>query len=101
LLFNLGYEYAIRRVQQKREGLKQNGTHQLLAFANDVNILGENIYIIQKNTEALLHAGKDVGLEVNSDKIKYMLISRKKAGQKWIIKIANRSFEGVAKFKYL
>jgi ribosomal protein S2 len=62
-----------------------------------------NIYIhtVQKNTEALLDAGEDVGLEVNSEKTKYMLMSRKKEGKKHGIKIANRSFECVAKFKYL
>jgi ribosomal protein S2 len=63
--------------------------------------LGENIDIIQKNTEALLDADKEVGLEVNSEKTKYMLMSRKKAAQKHGIKIANRSFERVAKFRYL
>jgi hypothetical protein len=57
--------------------------------------LGENRYY----TEALLDAGKEVGLEVNSEKIKYMLMSRKMAGQKHGIKIANGSFEGVEKFK--
>jgi ribosomal protein S2 len=93
-------EYAIRRVQEKQKGLKLNGTHQLLAYAHHVNILGENIDTIQKNIEALLDAGKEVGLEVNSEKSKYMLISRKKAGQKHSINIANRSFESVAKFKY-
>jgi hypothetical protein len=62
LLFNFDLEYAIRRIQEKQGGLK------LLAYADDVNILGENIDTMQKNTEALLDAGKEVGLEVNSEK---------------------------------
>jgi hypothetical protein len=79
-----------------------NGTHQLLAYADDVSIVGENIDTTQKNTKALLDASKEVGLEVNLEKTKYMLVSRcQKAGQRQSIKIANRSFEDVEKFKYL
>jgi hypothetical protein len=61
-----------------------------------------NIDTTHKNTKALLDASKEVGLEVNPEKTKYMLVSRcQEAGQTQSIKIGNRSFEGVAKFKYL
>jgi hypothetical protein len=46
-------ENVIRRVPQNHEGLKLNGTHQLLAYADGVNTMGENIGTLKKNTEAL------------------------------------------------
>jgi hypothetical protein len=58
-------EYAIRRVQKNQQGLKLNGTHQLLAYADDMNIVAENIDTIKKNREAFLDACMEVGLEVN------------------------------------
>jgi hypothetical protein len=102
LFSNFASEYAIRWVQGDHEGMKLNGTHQILAFVDDVNIVKENIDTIKKNTEALLNATTEVGLEVNPEKTKYMLMSHsQKVGQKRSIKIANRSFQDVAKFSYL
>jgi hypothetical protein len=76
LLCNFALEYAIERVQEKQEGLIVNGTHQLLAYADDVNIVAENIDTVQKNTIAPLYVSKEVGLEVNPENYKYMLASR-------------------------
>jgi hypothetical protein len=72
LLFNFASEYAIKRVQVKQDGLKLNGTHQLLAYANDVNILGGSANTVKENAEALVAATKEIGLEVNADKTKYI-----------------------------
>jgi hypothetical protein len=83
-------------------GVKLNRTHQLLVYANDVNILEDNIYTIKKNTEILIDASKEVGLEVNTEKTKYMLLPcHQNSGQNYDIKTANQPFENVAQFKYL
>jgi hypothetical protein len=64
LLFNCALECAIRWVQENQDGLKVNGTKQLLVYADDVNIIGGRVRPIEKNTEAAVVASKEIGLEV-------------------------------------
>jgi hypothetical protein len=81
-------------------GLILNGTHQLLVYADDVTLLGYNIGIVKKNTETLFEASKEVGLEINVEKSKNMLLSRhQKAKKNHNIKIVNRSSANVSKFR--
>jgi hypothetical protein len=67
LLFNFALEYAIRRVQVNQDGMKLNGTQQLLVNADYVNILGGSVQTIKKNTAALLFGSKETGLEKNAE----------------------------------
>ena len=53
--------------------LKLNGTHQLLAYADDVNIMGGSVHTVGENGEALLVATKEIGIEVNANNTQYMV----------------------------
>jgi hypothetical protein len=67
--------------QENQNGLKLNGTHQVLSYADDVNVLQNNIGSIM-NAETLIYAGKEDGLAVNVEKTKYMLLPHhQNAGQ--------------------
>jgi len=102
LLFNFAVEYAIRRVQVNQDGLKLNGTHHFLVYANDVNILEGSVYTVKENTEGYIVASKEIGLEVNAVKTKYMVMSQdQNARRSHSTKIGNSSFEREEVVKYL
>ena len=77
--------------------MKLNGTHQLPAYSDDVNILGGSIHTLKVNAETLVAATREIGLEVSADKTKYMVMSRdQNAGRIQSVRI-----ERVEEFKYL
>jgi len=76
--------------------------NQILVYADSVTILGRNVCTVKKNTEALLAASKENGLEVTTEKTKYMVMSRdQNAGRNHSIKTDNSSFEKVEESRYL
>jgi hypothetical protein len=84
-------------------GLKLNGTHQLMAYANDVNLLEDSINIctIKESTETLIDASIGTILEMNVEKTMYVLLSRHQtASQNHDAKFPNKSYENVPQFKY-
>jgi hypothetical protein len=102
LLFNFALVYVIRRVHVNPNGLKLNGTYQLLIDADDVNILGGSIPTVKENREMLVVASKETGLEVNAYKAKYMVMSRdQNARQSYSMKSDYSFFERLEEFKYL
>jgi hypothetical protein len=89
------------KVLENQLEMKLIGTHQLLVYADDVNLLGDNINTIKKNTETLISdASKKLGIEINEQKSE-LLPCHQNTRKTHYIKIANRSFENMAQFKYL
>ena len=76
LLFIFASSYFIKRFQLDQDGLKLNGTLHFLVYADDVNTLGGSIDTIKENADALIVTSKEIGVEVNDDRSKYMVVSR-------------------------
>jgi hypothetical protein len=101
--FVFALEYAISKVQEDQVGLTWKGIHQRLACTRDINLLRNNILVqSMKKTATLIDCSKEIGLEINVERIKYMLLFRhQNAAQNQHIKIDNRAFGNVARFRYL
>jgi hypothetical protein len=82
--------------------LELNLTHPLLVYADDFNLLGDSMNIIKEKTQSLLGASRDVGLEINAEKTKYMIMFHHlNSGQNQKMRRANELLKNMAKFKYL
>ena len=102
LLFNLPLDYVIRKVEVNQDCLKLNYIHQVYIYVDDVDMLGENVQTIKKNTDVLVVASKKTGIEVNADKTKNMVMSRDQNEERsHSLNIDNSSFERAEQFKYL
>jgi hypothetical protein len=75
LLLNSRSEYATWRVQVNQNALKLNGTWQFVGYADDVNILAGSVLTVKENTECLVVASKEIGIEVSTVETKYMAMS--------------------------
>jgi len=98
IFFQVYFRTCYREGPRNQKGLELNGTHELLVYADDVNILSKNINIIKKNTEALLEASKEAGLGVNTDNTKYVVVyCHQNIEQNHNLLIPNNAFENSGK----
>ena len=104
LLFNITLEGIVRRAGVDNRGTIYNKSTQILAYADDVDIIGRNVRCVKEVYLALERAANNVGLRVNEAKTKYMIASKKSHTEHAIgqnISIGDKNFEVVDEFVYL
>jgi hypothetical protein len=101
-LFNIALESIVREVLDDVTGLRIGGGHQITlpAYADDIIIMGETEEDLKRSAEKLISKGKEIGLQVNEGKMKYLIVSRREQVQNSLI-VGGFTFERVTNFKYL
>ncbi|KAE9542653.1 hypothetical protein AGLY_002564 [Aphis glycines] len=98
-LFNMALESVIRKIP-RTETLNPDEGNILLAYADDIVVIGNSQESIQSTVEELMKIGKYIGLTINSGKTKYMMLKRG-GGDHNNLQVGNNIFEQVQEFKYL
>jgi hypothetical protein len=105
MLYPQSFQLCFRIYQQKvkkNKILEVNGSYQLLVYADDDNIPSEYINTTKKNIEVLLQDCREVGVQKNTEKTKYIcMLGQQNAGQYNNLLIRNKPFANVAKSKYV
>jgi len=76
LPFNFALEYAILKIKEHKKLLSLNDLNQLSVYAKDLYLIGEDIDVLRSNINVLVQACDEIDPQVNTDKTKYMIISR-------------------------
>ncbi|KAI5729084.1 hypothetical protein M8J77_025142 [Diaphorina citri] len=100
-LFNIAIEGALQKVKNTRGGVEIGKVINILAFADDVVIIAENLNDLKELTKVLIKETSEVGLKINETKTKFMHVKRNKEDSPSHITIDNYKFESVSSFKYL
>lgn len=96
VLFNLALEFVFRKASLPQDDYLLNKSLQVLAYADDICILGHNATTVQDCFSKLDEEGRKIGLQVNTDKTKYMVMAKETSGTDNL-----GEFERVESFKYL
>ena len=101
-IFLAEFHLELKKNARNLSPIYLNGNHHVFAYADNVNLIGDDIRTIKRNAEVLLTACKDIGLAVNTGKTKYVEIGNLRdmiANEH--IRIGNNSHEKEKSFKYL